>query len=121
MRSMVILAVLAIGCGRQNQTPDMRGMQRRVAADLRAIDTAIGEFFLECAECPHDLNELAKPNYFGKVLVEAKYLRDPWGSPYQYDRNGPKNTAAGIRVKPDVWCSRDGWTIGNFTHFKVER
>ncbi len=122
MRAAALLVLLCVGCG-ERRPPTMEEAEARVAADLRAIDTGIGEFFLEYNDFPqgNDLTQLATPDDKGKVILEPKYMKDPWGVPYLYDRAGRRNAAAGIRGKPDVWCERDGWTIGNFTGHKARR
>ncbi|MFO0967077.1 MAG: type II secretion system protein GspG [Gemmataceae bacterium] len=121
MEMMVVVAIIVVLGGiavvAYTSFSD-RGNEARISADLRAIDTAIGEYYLEYNDWPQQLQQLSTPNAFGKVLLEPKYLNDPWGNPYGYDPTGQKSTAAGSPGKPDIWCDHQNFIIGNFTNYK---
>jgi hypothetical protein len=55
-------------------------------------------FMLRYERYPASLNELIEPPS-GRPFVDKEDLLDPWGLPYQYDSDGPKNKG----MKPDVW------------------
>ena len=48
----------------------------------------------------------------GPYLKNRDALLDPWGSPYQYNQQGPKNQG----TQPDIWCQvpNSGEMIGNW-------
>jgi hypothetical protein len=56
---------------------------------------------------------LAQPDADGSrpAINSADALIDPWGRPYNYDPNGPRNNGN----KPDIWAvAPDGALIGNW-------
>lgn len=122
MEMMVVVAIIIVlgGIAVVAYTSfSERGNDARIGADIRAIDTAIGEFYLEYNQFPDSIEQLSATNVTGRgVLLEAKHLRDPWGELYGYDKTGTHNVAAGNLAKPDVYCSRENWVIGNFTNYK---
>jgi general secretion pathway protein G len=46
----------------------------------------------------------------GPYLKTADALKDPWGKPYQYNPQGPKNAGR----QPDIWSDGSGVEIGNW-------
>lgn len=91
--------------------------EARAAADIRALDLAVGHYYLDHNQHPPSLEILAVPDDLGKIRVRAEHLLDPWGEPYQYDVTGSRNLEA-KDLKPDIWCQRPGFVIGNWTAFK---
>ena len=61
---------------------------------------------------PDNLAVLLEKNPNGGPYLESPdALIDPWGRPYQYDTNGPRNKG----MRPDIWTvAPDGRTIGNW-------
>lgn len=61
---------------------------------------------------PDNLNELLVRDQFNIVWVDdSSRLLDPFGKPYQYDKNGPRNKG----LHPDIWhVAPDGTMIGNW-------
>jgi hypothetical protein len=63
---------------------------------VQSLDKALQIHKITTGEYPAKLEALAEGD---KPLVEKKHLKDPWGRPFLYDVNGPKNKGN----KPDVW------------------
>ncbi len=63
-------------------------------------------------EYPQKLEKLLEQNAKGGPFLETPdALIDPWGNPYQYDSQGPRNNG----LKPDIWTvSPNGVEIGNW-------
>jgi Type II secretion system (T2SS), protein G len=81
---------------------------------VKSLSVACDAFRKNNNRWPNDLTELLVPDANGIVYVEdPNSLKDPWGRPYQYDVNGPKNNGEG----PDIWTVMpSGKTIGNWPH-----
>lgn len=62
------------------------------------LGTAAQRFMVKYERYPKTLGELAEPPN-GTPYVDKKDRLDPWGLPFQYDPDGPKNKG----LKPDVW------------------
>jgi hypothetical protein len=60
------------------------------------LDKALQVYRISTGQYPAKLEALAEGD---KPLVEKRHLKDPWGRPFLYDMNGPKNKGN----KPDVW------------------
>jgi general secretion pathway protein G len=82
--------------------------------DAAALAQACQAFQLQQGRFPESLNELLTPPGGGKPYIEPGALNDPWGNPYQYDPDGPRNN----NLKPDVFTTNpsSGAVVGNFTN-----
>jgi hypothetical protein len=63
---------------------------------VQNLDKALQIYKITTGAYPAKLDALAEGD---KPVIEKKHLNDPWGRPFQYDVNGPKNKGN----KPDVW------------------
>jgi hypothetical protein len=82
----------------------------RAKADIVALTNAVHAFKLRTSNYPDSLEALVYPS-IGKPLIAVESLLSPWGRPYQYDPNGPRNQGK----KPDIWIEVSSTlTIGNF-------
>jgi hypothetical protein len=64
-----------------------------------AVASAAQRYLVKTGNLPASLQDLLTPPGGGLPYVEADFLTDPWGLPFQYDPNGPHNKG----LKPDVW------------------
>src|SRR5262249_54417337 len=86
---------------------------RAIRAGVRVLAEACERYKAETGEYPAKLEDLAKPRADGGApLVPAETLKDPWGEPWRYDRQG--RYPAGKR--PDIWTHLPGTpaVVGNW-------
>ena len=91
---------------RQHREMSLKIVQQMIAAHDRNV-----RLYVESAGSPPKSLRLAVESVYSTLLKES--LLDPWGRPYQYDRDGKNNGGA----KPDIWIVDpfDGKTlIGNW-------
>ena len=81
-------------------------------ARIETLTLALAAYRVNHEAFPPNLETLTQPQPNGKeALLEPAALVDPWGRPYQYEANGPKNKGK----QPDVWTvTPTGQTIGNW-------
>jgi len=121
MEMMIVVAIIVVLGGIayvSYSSISEKGNDARIGSDLQTINKSVAMYFLEYSDYPGDISQLATPNAFGKVFIDAKFLKDPWGRVYNYKLGGGQNTAAGGSDPYDLWCEKDNWVIGNWTNFK---
>lgn len=97
---VAIIVILAAGAGviYTRYLDDARVDQARIS--VLALSQTIERYNTRYGDFPPDLSVLVTSMDGGRPYLEEKALRDPWGSPFQYDKEGPKNGG----IKPDI-CS----------------
>ena len=78
----------------------------------KANATVCEAFKVKHGELPKNLGVLLQKDKFGMIWMDdPARLIDPWGRPYRYNPNGPKNNGQ----HPDIWTvAPNGVVIGNW-------
>jgi len=96
------------------QTVDSKKEDAKASVALtqvKMLSAAAENYKIQMGVFPPDLDTLTQsPEDGSKPMVDPGALIDPWGAPYQYDPEGPKNSGA----KPDIWCASPQGLIGNW-------
>src|SRR5437899_9498169 len=72
----------------------------KARVDCKTIAQTAEMYKLKYGDYPPSLDQLTVMGADGSLpFIEARYLMDPWGHPYQYQPQGPHNGG----FKPDVW------------------
>jgi general secretion pathway protein G len=99
----ILLVVVIIGILAAVAVPRLGGRvgQSQVAAaraGVGAIGTAIDLYETDNGKLPESLQNLitkgSEPNWNGPYLRKAESLKDPWGTEFQYSKNGNVYTVA---------------------------
>lgn len=105
----ILLVVVIIGILAAVAVPRLGGRvgQSQIAAaraGVGAIGTAIDLYETDNGKLPESLQNLitkgSEPNWNGPYLRKAEGLKDPWGTEYQYSKNGSVYTV--ISAGPDL-------------------
>ncbi len=117
MEMLVVVAIIVAlaGIGGYFLIGQLGQSQKDVArAQVKgALTDACKGYFINNNTWPDSLQMLLQQDARGKgpYLEDPDVLRDPWGNPYQYDRNGSRNNGR----RPDIWAvAPDGTQIGNW-------
>lgn len=108
MEVLVVVAILVVlaGVGGVIFLRSQEDAYRKVAqVQVKELTSACQSYAVNHGgELPETLAELTQPTDGGRAYLEAKVLTDPWGRPYQYQRESqyPTNQSAG---KPDIWST----------------
>ena len=87
-----LITLVSFGLARYLSSCDGRDV---VSAQLTNLETALDTYFLEMKSYPQTLDELLEnkannPNWHGPYIKPSQ-LKDPWGTPFQYDYLGHQN------------------------------
>ena len=105
----ILLVVVIIGILAAVAVPRLGGRvgQSQIAAaraGVGAIGTAIDLYETDNGKLPESLQNLVtkggEPNWNGPYLRKAEGLKDPWGTEYQYTKNGSVYTV--VSAGPDL-------------------
>lgn len=105
----ILLVVVIIGILAAVAVPRLGGRvgQSQIAAaraGVGAIGTAIDLYETDNGKLPESLQNLitkgGEPNWNGPYLRKAEGLKDPWGTEYQYSKNGSVYTV--VSAGPDL-------------------
>jgi hypothetical protein len=110
---MIVVPCILIGGYLTVGPMDGDGQKDMALLQARAITSACEGYKLKHnGKFPEKLKDLLQKDEFGGPYLEGEdSLIDPWGSPYQYDRNGLKYKGE----RPDIWTvAPDGTEIGNW-------
>jgi hypothetical protein len=84
-------------------------MVTKAKLDVRGLSQHLDVYKLNTGEYPKALAVLTEGT--NPLLPNKESLLDPWGNPYQYDPDGPRNRG----LRPDVWTvTPDKKVIGNW-------
>jgi general secretion pathway protein G len=115
MEVLVVVAIILIlaslgGYYVMGQLAEARKSEAKI--QVRTLTTACENYELNYRQRPASLQMLLqKGEYGGPYLKNADVLIDPWGRPYNYNQQGPKNNG----LVPDIWTTDpDGREIGNW-------
>jgi len=115
---IVVLLVMACGCGESNP------YLARARLGIQNLDKAVSAYKATNADWPQELQSLTeKQSDGGEPYLTANSLVDPWGRPFQYDRNnchpdtqqpliwseGPNPGVAGSKIAN--WSLKDESTV----------
>ncbi len=83
-----------------------------IGPQSKALTQVCDAFKVKHLRYPDALAELLVRDEFGIIWLDEPFkLLDPFGKPYQYDKNGPRNQG----LHPDIWhVAPDGTVIGNW-------
>jgi hypothetical protein len=88
---------------------DWEGVDR-AKSGVSKLTKAVETWRIEYGDYPDSLGSLATEGGKAKY-AQPDDLVDPWGQPYRYDADGPRNQGH----RPDIWAVLpDGETIGNW-------
>ena len=105
----ILLVVVIIGILAAVAVPRLGGRvgQSQIAAaraGVGAIGTAIDLYETDNGKLPESLQNLitkgGEPNWNGPYLRKAESLKDPWGTEFQYSKNG--NVYTVVSAGPDL-------------------
>ncbi len=98
---LVILVVLAAAVAIPLSQTQVSALKKAARNDINGIDTHLGMFHLDANRYPNKLDELLNPPPGESAPYLSELPQDPWGNPYEYDAQGPRNKG----IKPDVWSA----------------
>lgn len=105
MEMLVVVAILVVLAGAavpiyMQYLDDAKVSRARI--DVKMLTDACNAYKLKYGEFPQNLGQLIQPPDGAKAYMEPTALVDPWNREYQYNPEGPNNSATG---KPDIWST----------------
>jgi general secretion pathway protein G len=118
MEVLVVVAIIVVlaGVGTVSYMSIFGESKEKVARhQIAELTTAARTYKLNNGQFPPSLADLTRPQpNGGRKLIDTDALTDPWGKPYQYSPQGPRNNDG---EKPDIWTisgEGSGKEIGNW-------